>query len=106
MSPRNELTSIIYGLLLVFLMHLVAVVAIFLIGSILQFTGNSPYIGLRVFVYAGQSFPLIQLLYIIPAILRLKQQQRWGMMKGVIIGAILTVFLSGGCWLWFSGALS
>jgi len=48
-------------------------------------------------------FSLIQLLYVIPVILRLKQQRRWAMMKGVIIAAILTVFLSGPCWLLLSG---
>ncbi len=50
-------------------------------------------------------FSLIQLVYVIPLALRLKRQGRWGMMKGVIVGAVLTALLNGAGWLWFSVAL-
>ncbi len=50
-------------------------------------------------------FSLIQLVYVIPIILRLKRQGRWGMMKGVIIGGVLTDLLNGAGWLGFSVAL-
>lgn len=44
---------------------------------------------------------LYQLLYVVPAIIWLKWQQRWGLMKGVIIGAVITAFLSGPCFVLF-----
>ncbi|MGB5960036.1 MAG: hypothetical protein WBG73_05200 [Coleofasciculaceae cyanobacterium] len=105
MAQRNDLTSIIYGIFLVFLMHIVAISAIVLLGLILPFFIKEPYISLAVYLYAGAGFSLIQLLYVIPVVLKLKRQQNWRLMKGVIIGAVLTALLSGGCWLLFSGVI-
>ncbi|MBD0345125.1 MAG: hypothetical protein ICV63_09955 [Coleofasciculus sp. Co-bin14] len=45
---------------------------------------------------------MTQFIYVIPVVLWLKRQQRWGLMKGIIIGAVLTALLNGGCWLWVS----
>jgi Na+/proline symporter len=47
----------------------------------------------------AQAIGLTQLLYVIPLVLYLKRQRRWGWMKGVIIGACLTALVNGGCWL-------
>ncbi|MFE1745667.1 hypothetical protein [Coleofasciculus sp. H7-2] len=47
---------------------------------------------------------LSQFLYVIPIIFWLIRQQRWGLMKGVIIGAVLTALLNGGCWLLITSA--
>lgn len=105
MAQTNDLRSIINGILLVFLMHIVAIGVIILLGLILPFVINYPYISLGVYIYAGMGFSLIQLIYVIPVVLKLKRQQRWGMMKGVIIGAVITALLSGGCWLLASGVL-
>jgi hypothetical protein len=44
---------------------------------------------------------LYQLLYVLPAIIWLKRQQRWGLMKGIIIGAVITALLSGPCFVSF-----
>lgn len=105
MAQRNDLTSLINGILLVLVMHIIAIGAIVLLGLILPFFIKEPYISLAVYLYAGAGFSLIQLIYVIPVALRLKRQERWGMMKGVIIGAVLTALLSGGCWLLFSGVI-
>jgi Na+/proline symporter len=105
MAQRNDLTSIINGILLVFLIHIAAVGIIIFLGLILAYVINYPYISLAVYLYAGMGFSLIQLIYVIPIVLKLKQQQRWGMMKGVIIGAVLTALLNGGCWLLMSGVV-
>lgn len=105
MAQRNNLTSIIDGILLVLVMHTIAIGAIVLLGLILPFVIQYPYITLAVYVLASMGFSLIQLIYVIPVAFRLKRQERWGMMKGVIIGAVLTALLSGGCWLLVSGAV-
>jgi hypothetical protein len=35
-------------------------------------------------------------------LLRAKKQQRWELMKGVIIGAAIAPLLNGGCWLFLN----
>jgi len=82
-------------------LHILAIIFIFIMGLIIYV--NRGYGFFSFWIYAGMGFSLIQLLYVIPVVLRLKQQHRWAMMKGVIIAAILTVFLSGVCWLLLSG---
>ena len=49
--------------------------------------------------YAILGIGLSQILYIVPIVISLKRKQKWGEMKGVIIGAILTALISGGCFL-------
>ncbi|MCL1464081.1 hypothetical protein [Argonema galeatum] len=98
MAIQNEFLGIIYGMLLLLGMHAIAIVAIFILGFVL-FSNTPGYAILAFWIYAAFGFSLIQLLYVIPVVLRLKQQQRWGMMKGVIIGAVITALVSGGCFL-------
>lgn len=98
MARRNEFLQIIYGILLLIGMHAIAIAVIFVLGFIL-FYSTPNYVILVFWMYAAFSFSLIQLLYVIPVVLRLKQRQRWGMMKGVIIGAVITALLNGGCFL-------
>jgi hypothetical protein len=42
---------------------------------------------------------LAQAIYVVPAIVVLSRRQQWGLMKGVIVGAVITALLNGGCWL-------
>lgn len=77
MLPTNELDDIYQRILYVWGLN---IFVMFLVVTI-------PFIG------------LIQLVYVIPEVLRLKHQQRWGKMKGVIIGAVITALLNGSCWL-------
>jgi hypothetical protein len=96
MSLRTELVGIIYGLILVMGMHILAILLIFIMGLIIS-SVNRGYSFLAFWIYAAMIFSLIQLLYVIPVVVILKQQRRWAMMKGVIIAAILTFFLNGAC---------
>jgi hypothetical protein len=77
MLPTNEVDDIYVGILYVWGLNLL----------VMFFIVTIPFIG------------LIQLVYVIPEVLRLKKQQRWGKMKGVIIGAVITALLNGSCWL-------
>ncbi len=95
MSLRTELLGITYGILLLIGMHILAIVLIFIIGLIIYVIRG--YSFLAFWIYAAMIFSLIQLLYVIPVLVILKQQRRWAMMKGVIIAAILTFFLNGAC---------
>ncbi len=83
MLPRNEneFPSIISGIFQVFGWNI-----------LIMFVGITvPFIG------------IVQLLYVIPLAIHLKRQQKVETMKGVIIGAVITIFLNGGCWLWMLG---
>lgn len=42
---------------------------------------------------------LLQLLYVIPMIYSRKRKRKWGQIKGIIIGAVITFLLNGGCWI-------
>lgn len=95
MPQRNEIIGIFYGIMLLLGMDIIAIITIVKLGIVFS-SINSSY-GFYAFVCLLM-FSLTQLLYVIPVAVMLKRQQRWGMMKGVIIGAIITAFLNGG-WL-------
>lgn len=100
MSEKNETREIFLGILLLLGMHIIAIAAIFALGLIVgQIYGN--YSFLSVWIVGGYGFLFWQLLYVIPVCLRLKRQQRPGIMKGVIIGAVITALLNGSCFLLF-----
>ncbi|MBD0343625.1 MAG: hypothetical protein ICV63_02060 [Coleofasciculus sp. Co-bin14] len=81
MSQSNAIPDIVSGVLLVFGLNILVMFLVFTI----------PFIG------------LVQLFYVVPIAIRRRNRQQWESMKGVIIGAVITVLLNGGCWLWFLG---
>lgn len=97
MSYKNEFVKVIFGIILLLLMHTLAGLLILLITNILQamYDGNS---GLYVLIFAS-GICLWQLLYVIPTCLWLQQKRKHLIMKGVIIGAEITFLLNGGCFL-------
>jgi hypothetical protein len=100
MSNQNELLETLKGFLLLLLFHLCAGVIIFLLGWLSSPIGN--YTILFVWIIGAIGFFFWQLLYVIPLIIWLKRRRKMGMMKGVIIGAVLTALLNGSCYLlWF-----
>ncbi len=106
MSRRIEITGIILGILLLIGMHFAAFLLICVIVGIISIMptpiGNSiskSYLWLTLIILPFIGIGLFQILYVIPVVLWLKRRQEWGLMKGVIIGAVLTALLNGGCWL-------
>lgn len=97
MSSRNELIGIVYGILLLLGMHILAIITIYSLGFVF-FGRSTDYAIIKFWIYASLSFALIQLIYVIPFVLILKKQQKWGMMKGVIIVAVITALLNGICY--------
>lgn len=67
---------------------------ILILGSIL---GSS--ISLGIWVLGAMGFLFWQLLYVIPLTIWLKRRGKVGMMKGVIMGAVLTALVNGACYL-------
>lgn len=95
MSQRNEIGAILLGVLLVFGMHISAISIVFLIGSLLSAINiDITFLGIALF-----GIGISQLMYVIPVIFWARSKQKWGLMKGVIIGAVITALLNGGCWI-------
>ena len=97
MSERNDIPQLIIGILLVLVLNSFAVIILMSLLSTLNVPIFSPIYTLV--TYAMFGIGISQLLYVIPLVIRFKQQRKWGLMKGVIIGAVLTALLTGGYWL-------
>jgi hypothetical protein len=102
MSQRNEVRGIILGILLLIGMHFAAflfICVILVIISIIPTPLSNNYLWFPLIVVPYAGIGLFQILYVIPVVFWLKRRQKGGLMKGVIIGAVLTALLNGGCWL-------
>ncbi len=114
MSQRNEAIQIGKGILLVFGMHLAAITIGAIASGILSsvaagLPSGSLLSGILQNLMAGLLFAflgigLAQAIYVVPVIVLLRRRQRWGLMKGVIVGAVITALLNGGCWLLIGSA--
>ena len=92
-----EILLIFLGMGLVAITHFLA----FAIGSvILGIVINTPLMEMvaNIAIFSIFGIGITQLVYIIPLIIYLMRRKAWALMKGVIIGAILTFLLNGGCW--------
>ena len=106
MSRNSEILNIVLGVLLLLGLHVAAFcgffVLLFLLSALYSYLPN-PIINYLIsnyrFLIWLASPGLTQLIYVIPIVFWLKRQRRWGLMKGIIIGAVLTALLNGGCWL-------
>lgn len=95
MSRRNEFKEVTLGIFLVFILH---ILAILIVGFIANVIPLPPSIN-DLLLYALLGISLSQLVYVIPVIFWAKRRQKFALMKGVIIGAVITALLNGGCWL-------
>lgn len=100
MSQRNEVSQIISGIFLLLGLHIFAITVLSFLVYVVNLLGGTTIFPINIlWIYAVFGLGISQLLYVVPLIIRLKQQQRWGLMKGVIIGAVITALLNGACWL-------
>lgn len=90
MTQNNSIDKILLGVSVTFALDIVISLLLFFLGGIFQFPP---------FIIAPFVIGLLQLLYIVPLIIWSIANQRWGFMKGVIIAAVITALLNGGCWL-------
>lgn len=93
MRSRQEI-GMILGFLLTLVLHIFGLMMMLVLSPYLPYFNE----GYNAFLIPG-FISFWQLFYVIPLILLFKKQERWGVMKGVIICAVLTVLLNGGCWL-------
>ncbi len=105
MERKNEFLGIVSGILFLLGMHLIAGLAVFLVSFLIAPLLGGGYAILAVWAFASISIFLWQLLYVIPLIFWLRRRQRRAMVKGVIICAVLTALLNGGCYLLYFSSL-
>ena len=97
-TQSHETQQVVKGFLLLLLCHTLTGLIILGLGFVTASFLNS-YAFLGVWVVGAMGFVFWQLLYVIPLCLWLKRQGKIGMMKGVIIAAILTALVNGACFL-------
>jgi hypothetical protein len=94
MQERNEIPQIILGSFCIIVINAVIWGIAFLLAT-RTYPSSFFIIGLWVAVGIG----LVQLIYVIPAIVLLRRRRQFALRKGVIIGAVLTALFNGGCFL-------
>ena len=99
MSKREtgEIKTIVAAVGTVLFAILVAFALFFLS---LTFYGRSPLLS-SILIYVLFGIGLSQLLYVIPVVLLLKRRQQFALVKGMVIGAAIVFFVSGGCFVLF-----
>ncbi|MCC5635155.1 hypothetical protein LC593_04665 [Nostoc sp. CHAB 5844] len=99
-NNRNEILQTFLGILLLLGCHAIAIILIFVLAYVADvYFRNISYASLYVFMIGGFGFLFWQLFYVIPLCIFLQRRQRIAMRNGVIIGAVITALLSGGCFL-------
>ncbi len=98
-TEPNEPFEIVKGLLLLLGCHILAIIFIFLLSLVIAPMLQGSYAILGVWLIGAMGFLFWQLLYVLPLTIWLKRRGKIGMMKGVIIGAVITALLNGACYL-------
>lgn len=97
MRSRNEFWEIVSGVLFLLGLHIAAIAILAVLAYI--FLGLNAMLA-QIFFFAIFGIGLFQLLYAIPLAIWLNRKRQSGRMKGVIICAVVTALLNGGCYLW------
>lgn len=105
MSPSNEWRGVIRGIVLSIGLAILILAIVLLLATILQAlriapTSNWAFSTLVVLNAAAYFVGVTQLLYSVPLIIAFWRQQRFALMKGVIVGAAIVGFINFG-YLWF-----
>lgn len=104
MTQGNTGREIATGIFTLFLGHILFGAVLLLLSFIAQTTGVYSLQGLA--AYAAIGISLSQLLYAVPLIIRFRRRRRFNTAKGVVIGALITIFLNGGCFVLLFWTLS
>ena len=93
---RHPVIELIRGIVLILLINFAVTIAGIFLADVLPVWP----------LMAISAIGLLQLLYVIPWARKLHRAERFERMKGVIIGAVITALLNGGCWLMIYLALN
>ena len=97
-NPRNHWLTIIGGILLVLSTNFIlSFLGMYLFAFIADNSDLPLGTGYYPLALGISAVWLYQLLYVIPLILSCKRQRKFSLMKGVIIGAVITGLVAGFC---------
>ncbi len=100
MAANHEILEVVKGALLLLGCHGLLGLFIFGLGFLVSmFQGG--YAFLMVWIVGGVGFLFWQLLYVLPLVIWLQRRGKVGMVKGVVIMAVLTALVNGACYLSF-----
>jgi hypothetical protein len=99
MSHRNEIMGIVSGIFLLMGLHLAALILVSILCPIFISIGGIAYYIASFLCVVFVGIGIAQLIYVVPAIIVLRRRREFARLKGLIIGAIITALLNGGCWL-------
>lgn len=103
MLKINEWGKIFTGTILLLILNAIALTIWFLIGSIIYESSLGPTtlgkVLNKILTAAILGISISQLLYAIPLGMWLKYREKNALLKGAIVGAVITCLLNGGCWL-------
>jgi hypothetical protein len=99
MSQINETKGIVSGIFLLMGLHLAALILRSILGPIFISIGGIGYYIASFYSLGIFGIGIAQLIYVVPAIIVLRRRREFAVLKGLIIGAIITALLNGGCWL-------
>jgi len=108
MAPRqnSDLAGIFLGFFLLIVLHIIAIPLLWELIFLISAINSAIPTALLTFFTTEYRFlfllavpGLTQLIYVIPLVFWLKKREKWGLMKGIIIGAVITALLNGTCWL-------
>ena len=99
MSNTNSVMNTVIGVLSVFVGHVIAGVLMFAIAYLSDEIAPLFEEIFIVLLFAFLGISITQLLYVVPLIFWTSAKGRYDTMKGVIIGAVITLLLNGGCFL-------
>jgi hypothetical protein len=94
MRQRSEITQTIIGAFCILIINGL----VFGIGYLLAYNNYQNWLFI-IGVWLAIGISIVQLIYGIPAMLWLRRRQQFALMKGVIIGTVITALLNGGCFL-------
>jgi len=105
MTAPNGPVNVLVGFLSVFVGHVLAVALMFVVVLIGEQLSISSWLDGAI-LYAFLGIGITQVLYVIPLALWAIDKRRFDTMKGIIIGAVITLLLNGGCFWFFSNIFS
>lgn len=95
-DPKSGVLRVLGGMLLLGVCHVIAVGGLVILSYLLEAVP-----GMSTIILVGViGFFFWQLIYVIPLTLWLRRKREHGLMKGVIIGAVITALLCGTCSVW------
>ncbi len=95
MSQKNNFWEVTQGVLLVLLINTLVILSICLLILIIHLNSNHAYMYFILGIIGFGGFFIWQLLYVIPICIWLKRKRKRLMMKGVMIGALITALING-----------